>query len=99
MSLLNLPVPISPGPLTFGTAPAVAGAAISATPAVSNPFQASGARRIRFWVKVVTVAGSALTAISVKLQERYNDSKTQGAYNDLPSNLDDAPPNESRRNY
>jgi hypothetical protein len=87
MSLLNLPVPVSPGPLSFGPAQAVIP---SATPAASNPIQASGARRVRFWVKVVTVAGSTLTTIAVKLQERYNDGVVQGGFGDLPSSLDDA---------
>lgn len=58
----------------------------------SNPIEISGVRRARFFVHVVTVAGSLLTTINVKLKARYvsADGAAVLGYRDIPSNLDDA---------
>jgi hypothetical protein len=86
---ISAAVPISAGPVTFGSAQSLAGTAILAAPVQSQPMPVGRAGRVRFWVFVLTASGSNLTTLTVKLQQRYNDGTTAGLYLDLPSYLDD----------
>ena len=52
--------------------------------ATSNPLYVSGTTRVRFFVQVVTIAGSALANVTVKLQQRYSETQPQA----LPARLD-----------
>jgi hypothetical protein len=51
----------------------------------------SGCKRVRFYVHVVTDAGSTLVTVTLKLKMRYvsPDGTVTRGYIDLPSNLDD----------
>jgi hypothetical protein len=61
--------------------------------ATSNPLYVSGTTRVRFFVRVVTIAASALTNVTVKLQQRYSETQPkpfQLGWVDVPSSEDDA---------
>lgn len=81
-----MPAPLSPGALLE-----LDGTNIKATYTASSAIAPGRLGRIRFWVHVVLSAGSGLGlgTLTVKLQQRYNDTATQGGYLDLPSTLDD----------
>lgn len=58
-------------------------------PGTSSAINLGRAKRVRFFVHVVTAVGSNLTTITVKLQQRYNDGTNTLGFMDLPSNLND----------
>jgi hypothetical protein len=60
--------------------------------ATSNPLYVSGTTRVRFF-GVVTIAGSALTNVTVNLQQRYSETQPkpfQLGWIHVPSSEDDA---------
>lgn len=67
----------------------LAGASILLTFVQSSRLYVGRASRVRFYLQVILAAGSPITTVNVKLQQRYNDDSTQLPYTDLPSSLDD----------